>query len=290
VTVAVPVAVTDSAQAQGRRPGVRGAVAPQAKLPATMPTPRPVNVVLRALQILRALNRQPVSSVDAIHKHTGIPKSTIVRLLQTLEADGLVRRAPQYGAYYLTSEVTALASGYHSEPRIVEASSAQAEALTQELKWPVSVAVHDGDAMIVRYSTIPHSPLSFFHSTINMRLSLVTQALGRAFLAYCGQTEQDALIEMLVRSSGGPIAGQEAAIRHMLAEVRERGYALRDPRVRPESSTIAVPIFEDGRVVATIGLTWFSSALTIDQAVARFLPPLQQASAEISQQLAATAG
>ena len=66
-----------------------------------MPASRPVNVVLRALQILRVLNRQPVSSVDAIHKQTAIPKPTIVRLLQTLEADGLVRRAPQYGAYRL---------------------------------------------------------------------------------------------------------------------------------------------------------------------------------------------
>jgi IclR family mhp operon transcriptional activator len=254
-----------------------------------MPAARPVNVVLRALQILRALNRQPVSTVDAIHKHTGIPKPTVVRLLQTLEADGLVRRAPQYGAYYLTSEVTALVSGYHSEPRIVEASSAVAEALTQDLKWPVSVAVPDGGGMVVRYSTIPHSPLSFFHSTINMRLSLVTQALGRAFLAFCEPTEQEALIDLLVRSSGEPIAGQEAGIRQMLEEVREQGYAVRDPRVRPESSTIAVPIFEGSRVVATIGLTWFSSALDVKEAVTRFLPPLRQASADISRALAATA-
>ena len=254
-----------------------------------MSPPRPVNVVLRALQILRALNRQPVSTVDAIHKHTAIPKPTIVRLLQTLEADGLVRRAPQYGAYYLTSEVTALASGYHSEPRIVEASSAICDALTEDLKWPVSVAVHDGDAMIVRYSTIPHSPLSFFHSTINMRLSLVSQALGRAYLAFCSSTEQDALIELLAHSGREPIAGQEPAVRRMLAEVRERGYALRDPRVRPESSTIAVPILEGARVVATIGLTWFSSALDVEQAVARFLPPLREASAGITRTLSATA-
>jgi IclR family transcriptional regulator, mhp operon transcriptional activator len=42
-------------------------------------------------------------------------------------------------------------------------------------------------------------------------------------------------------------------------------------------------------VVATIGLTWFSSALPVEQAVERFLPPLKQASADISQALAATA-
>lgn len=255
-----------------------------------MPTPRPVNVVLRALQILRALNRQPVTTVDAIHKHTGLPKPTIVRLLQTLEADGLVRRAPQYGAYYLTSGVRELASGYHSEPRVVEASAEPAEALTRELKWPIAVAVHDGDAMIVRYSTIPHSPLSFFHSTINMRLSLVSQALGRAYLAFCSPTEQDALLELLAHRSSEPIAGQEPAIRRMLAEVRERGYALRDPRVRPESSTLAVPIFEGPRVAATIGLTWFSSALDAQQAVERFLPPLREGAATISRALATTAG
>lgn len=254
-----------------------------------MTAARPINVVLRALQILRALNRQPVSSVAVIHGHTGIPKATIVRLLQTLEADGLVRRAPQYGSYYLTSEVTALTSGYHSEPRIVEASSALAEGITRELKWPVSVAVPAGEAMSVRYSTIPNSPLSFFHSTINMRLSLITQALGRAYLAFCEPLEQEALIQLLARTSSEPIDGQEASLRRMLAEVRERGYALRDPRVRPDSSTIAVPIFEQGRVVATIGLTWFSSAVTVEQAVLRFLGPLQQASVGISDALSKTA-
>ncbi|HVE52075.1 MAG TPA: IclR family transcriptional regulator C-terminal domain-containing protein, partial [Ramlibacter sp.] len=154
----------------------------------------------------------------------------------------------------------------------------------------VAVAVHDGDAMIVRYSTIPHSPLSFFHSTINMRLSLVTQALGRAYLAFCSPTEQDALLELLARNSSEPIAGQEPAIRRMLAEVRERGYAVRDPRVRPESSTIGVPIFDGPRVAATIGLTWFTSALNTEEAVERFLPPLRETSAAISRALATTAG
>jgi len=250
-----------------------------------MPAAPPVNVVVRALQILRALNRQPVSTLDVLHKQTGIPKPTIVRLLQTLQAERLVRHAPQYGAYYLTSEVTSLSSGYHSEPRIVEASSKVADGLTRDLKWPVSVAVHDGDAMVVRYSTIPQSPLSFFHSTINMRISLLTQALGRAYLAFTDPQEQDALIELLAHTSGDreQMTGGTDALRAMLADVRARGYALRDPRVRPESSTIAVPVFEGPRVVATLGLTWFSSALRLEEAVERFLPPLQQGSAAITQ-------
>lgn len=254
-----------------------------------MPAARPINVVVRTLQILRALNLQPVSTLDALHKHTSIPKPSIVRLLQTLEAEGLVRRAPQYGAYYLTSEVNSLSSGYHSEPRIVEASAAIADRLTQDLKWPVSIAVHDGDAMIVRYSTIPQSPLSFFHSTINMRISLLTQAMGRAFLAFTDPLERDALINMLVNSPQSTDGGvmDASALLGILKDVQACGYALRDPRVRPESSTIAVPVFEGVRVVATIGLTWFSSSLRVEQAVERFLEPLQQASAAITRSLLA---
>jgi IclR family mhp operon transcriptional activator len=256
-----------------------------------MPAAAPVNVVVRALQILRALNRQPVSTLDALHRQTAIPKPTIVRLLQTLQGEGLVQHAPQYGAYYLTSGVTALSSGYHSEPRIVEASSTVADGLTTDLKWPVSVAVPDGEAMVVRYSTIPQSPLSFFHSTINMRISLLTQALGRAYLAFCGPQEQEALIELIAHSSheDQQMAGGADPVRAMLAEVRARGYALRDPRIRPESSTIAVPVFEGPRVVATLGLTWFSSAVSVTDSLDRFLPPLQRGSAAITQALAALA-
>lgn len=256
-----------------------------------MPAGRPINVVVRALQVLRALNRQAVSTLDALHKSTGIPKPSIVRLLQTLEAEGLVRRAPQYGAYHLTSEVNALASGYHSEPRIIEAAAAVADRLTRDLKWPVSVAVHEGDVMVVRYSTIPQSSLSFFHSTINMRISMLTQAMGRAYLAFIDPLERKALLKLLLSAeTAGTVdtfdaVSEPQAIRAMLTQVRRRGYALRDPRVRPESSTIAVPIYDEDHVVATLGLTWFSSALGTDKAVERFFSPLQQASGEISREL-----
>jgi IclR family transcriptional regulator, mhp operon transcriptional activator len=244
---------------------------------------QPVNVVVRTLHILRALNRQAISSLDALHRQTGIPKPSIVRLLRTLESEGLVKQAPQYGAYYLTSGVTALANGYHSEPRIVQVSAGIADALTQQFKWPVSVAVQEGDAMIVRYSTIPNSPLSFFHSTINMRLCLLSQALGRAYLAFCDPESQSALIAMLDRLETPAMSKSE--ISTMLAQTLERGYALRDPRTRPESSTLAVPIFENQRVIATIGLTWFSSAMTQEQAVDRFLAPLQRCSINITASL-----
>ncbi|MBL8385016.1 MAG: DNA-binding transcriptional regulator [Burkholderiales bacterium] len=249
-----------------------------------MPSFPPVQSVVRAIELLQALNRQPVSTIDALHRQTGIPKPSLVRLLQTFEAKGLVRHAPQPGAYLLASGVATLTAGYHGEPLAVEVAAPLLDAAAGELKWPLTLAVVDGDAVVVRYSTIPKSPLSFLHSSIGMRLSMASQALGRAVLAHCTRQEQRLLLEALARSSRAEdaLARDGAAMRRMIAETRRRGYALRDASVRPESNTLALPVFDGRRPVASIGLTWFASTMTPEEAVRRYLPRLRGLAAEVT--------
>src|SRR3954453_17662425 len=68
----------------------------------------PVQSVTRAIDLLQAPNREPVSTIISLHVQTGIPNPSIVRLLQTFAVKGLVRRAPKHGAYHLTSQVRSL--------------------------------------------------------------------------------------------------------------------------------------------------------------------------------------
>jgi IclR family mhp operon transcriptional activator len=252
-----------------------------------VPSFPPVRAVVRTIDLLQALNRQPVSTLDVLHKHTGIPKPSIVRLLESLVSKGLVRHAPQYGAYYLTSLVNTLSSGYHSEPRIVEAARPRLDAVTEAIKWPLAIAVLDVDAVVVRYSTIPNSPLSLLHSTINMRLSLVSRAIGRAYLAFCEADERDTILALLKQSKNpeDAVVHDEQAVREMIEQTRKQGYALRDPSVRPVSGTLAVPVFDGTHVVASFGMTWFASTLSNDEVVRRYLPQLQEAAQAISDDL-----
>ena len=247
----------------------------------------PVNSVVRALDLLEALNRRPISTVDDLFGQTGIPKPSIVRLLQTLEGRGLVRHARQHGAYFVTSQVRTLSSGYHSAPRLIEASAGLLDDLTRRVKWPLAIAVPDSGAVVIRYSTIPLSPLSLLHSSLGMRLSLVSRALGRAYLAFCSAQEQEALIALL-RKSQEPedvLARDEMALRLMLKQTYARGLATRDPRVRTVSNTVAVPVYEQSRVVASVGLTFFSSAMEPDEAIRQFRGELSGLSANISKRL-----
>ncbi len=252
----------------------------------------PVEAVVRAVQLLECLNRHPVSSIAQLHAETNVPKPSLVRLLQTLEGLGYVRRAPKAGGYLLTSKVRMLASGYHSEPRIVEVVAPLLDALTQAIKWPAALAVPDEGAAVIRYSTIPNSPLALLHSSIDMRLGLLTRALGRAYLAFCEDEEREALISLLdVADNPENIAAQNrASLDATLELIRRQGYALRDPKVRPVSNTLALPVFDAHRVVASVGVTWFSSTMSDEEAVKRYLAPLQEVAAAAKAALSEPAG
>lgn len=248
----------------------------------------PIRSVERALDVLLALNRTPVCTLDHLYRQTGLPKPTLVRLLETLEGKGMVVRAPQYGAYSLASGVKTLSDGYHGEPRIVEAAMPPMNDLTRLFKWPVALAVPDYDAVVIRYSTIAQSPLALLHSSVNMRLSMVGRALGRAYLAFCTHAERQALLEVLQGSEReeDALARDRPQLQALLQQDRAQGFSTRMPGVRPVSNTLAVPVRDGRRVVASVGLTWISSALTEAQARQKFLQPLQETAGFIKQRLA----
>ena len=247
-----------------------------------------VQSVTRALDLLEALNRQKVASVKQLHDMTGLPKPTIVRLLKTLSARGYVANDHRQGGYSVTSLVRALSCGFHGDPLVVEAGRASAIDLTRRLKWPVAIAVLDEDAVTVRFSTIPDSPISPFQSSLGRRLSLVARGLGRAYLAFCPEVERDILLRILA-ASGDPEnapARRPAALLRELQAMRSQGYAERDPEVEPKSSsTLAVPVMDGDRVLATLGLTYFTSAMKRAQAAELYVPQLRAAAENISRSI-----
>jgi len=114
-----------------------------------------------------------------------------------------------------------------------------------------------------------------------MRLSLLGRALGRAYLAFCPVSERSMLLDMLTRSQAAEdrLASERKRALSLLAAIRKQGFAERDPVVEPRSSnTIAVPVVAGERVLATVGMTYFTSAL--DRAEILRHVPLVQALAD----------
>ncbi len=252
-----------------------------------MPSYEPLKSARRVLDVLVALNRAPTTSIRDLHAATGIPKPTLVRILETLVAAGFVARDANRGGYQVTSAVTNLSAGFHGEPMVVEVAAPLARALTAEILWPVAVATLDVDAMVVRYSTIPDSPLAHVHTTLNKRLSLVARAHGWAYLAFCPEDERRILLEMVSRSPAPEdrVARSAKTIAEVLREVRTNGHAVRDPAVDPQTSTMAVPVMRGDRVVATVGATFFAKAVTRADAARDLAPRLRELAASIAERM-----
>jgi len=251
----------------------------------------PVTSVMRSLELLAILNRQRVSTIEHMHRLTNLPKPTIVRLLETMMAAGYVARDTRGKGYQVTSQVSALSCGFHGAPQVVEAGRPWAQELTRMFSWPAAIAVLDGNAMLVCYTTSGDSPIAPYHGLIYKQLGLVTKALGRAYLAFC-PAEERRLIYRLLATSPHPdddLMSAPEAIERMIKATRRQQFAERERAIKPEaSSSVAVPIYEHGsdRVLGTIGLTYYASAVKRSDIIERYVPNLKLAAAGISENVA----
>lgn len=236
----------------------------------------PVQSVRRALDVLATLNRLQIASIGNLHDAIGLPKPTIVRMLDTLISEGYVIRDNLCGGYRLTHKVRALDAGYDGIAEILEASRHFSVELTEKIKWPVGIGVLDGNAMAVRFWTGPISPWVHASTLLGRRPNLYTSAMGRAWIAFCPEDEREALIQRFRTVSGRFNAEEEAQYRSLLDRIRADGYAHRAPNTEPlRNTTVAMPMRYDGRVLASITVSFFTSAVPARQVPAQIVEPLR---------------
>jgi len=217
-------------------------------------TERAIEALSRGLLVVEALNRRAYTTLAELHEDTKLPKSTLVRLLDTLIAGGYVRRISRTMGYCLTDRVTLLAAGFQSTDRIVEASRQHLRDVTRIHKWPLAIATLDGDAMQVRYSTLSHSPFSLDRIYIGRRIAFLISAMGRAFFAFSSEETRAVLLSAL-QGTGLEVnraASDEAYIGELVKTVRQDGYALSGPVRDDRAFGIAVPVLKDGEALAAI--------------------------------------
>lgn len=242
----------------------------------------PVQSVVRAFGILRELNRRSVTTIDHLHKATRLPKPTIVRLLETLIAEGLVTTDKRLGGYSVTSSVRLLSTGYHNDSLLVEAARTHCAQFTRAHKWPLSVAVPEEGGLVIRFSTIADSPLSPQFANLNQTLDPRSTGHGRAYLAYCSDKERAVLLRGRTSHKDGRPVEDTKGLRQILARVKQQGYGERDPaRLPAGSSTVALPVMSSDRVLGTVGLTFYTSAMQAEEVGRRLVPRLRECVAGI---------
>jgi IclR family mhp operon transcriptional activator len=235
-----------------------------------------IRSVQRALLVLRAMNEQTVWTLHELHQRTGVPKSSLHRLLCTLERERYVRTDPQVaGCYFLTREVAQLSRGITEKSALAEAAAPLMIATTREIRWPLSLGVIDEDRIRVVFCTMPYSPYAIRPSSTGRRYDMMKSALGRAYLANCPQVERRIIVEACSQSEGAERSPIDVwAMRRVLRETRALGYAIRYAGSTAESTTFAVPVFDDHGLRGVLGYSTYSRLMN-PRMLQRFLPIVQ---------------
>ncbi|WP_322966336.1 IclR family transcriptional regulator domain-containing protein [Sphingomonas fuzhouensis] len=238
-----------------------------------------VRTIARGIDLLAHLNVVGNASGSAIAAQLGLSRPSTYRLLETLATCGLVRFNRETNRYTLAWPVRTLSSGLNDRNRVMCVATPVLYELQAELIWPTDLAVHENGEMVIHESTHPVSPYSIESGMVGSRHPMLLGSLGRAYLAFCPESERDQILEhFLSRCSGGQSFFETPAqIEFMVNKTRKDGFGSRQRDVNQKTSSIALPIRLGGRVLACMDVSWISSALSFDKAVATFLPSLQAA-------------
>ena len=255
----------------------------------------------RGLTVLEVLTRPGPATLAELHRATGLPKSSLRRLLATLIARGVVHRSHQDGRYrsVIAMPGAGFAPGAGQDARFVTLAWPHLQALTLEIGWPSDLQVPREHAMQMIESARALTPYKLWQGRIGTLINMFGAASGRAYLAALPANEALALFRRLADE---PVLGpgrfrmDEAGFRSMLATTRARGHALREPGYGGEVlahdglAALALPILFHGRPVGTINTTWLRDSLSAPAFAQRYLPRIRACRDRIGAALVAASG
>lgn len=260
----------------------------------TMEKGVPIRAITRGLSVLQAVNRGGSITMMEIARTSQVPYPTACRIVQTLLHEGMIEREPARKRYRATALVQSLASGYHDDSQLVEVARPHIEALTDKLLWPISITSRVGAHMMVRDSTHTRTSLTLNNYYPGFTLPIMECSSGKAYMAFCSDTEREHLLEGLrtIEGAAEKMATLLLSNDNLLREVRSQGYATQSRNAYTanpgKTSSIAVPLFRGEEVAGAITIIFFSVAMPMEKAVAQFLAPLSQTARVISDELTAT--
>jgi IclR family transcriptional regulator, mhp operon transcriptional activator len=159
--------------------------------------------------------------------------------------------------------------------------------LLKKVIWPTDLAAFDGKGMLIRETTHKFSPLSNHRSMVGVRWPVLSSSLGRAFFCYSDEKTRASILRVL-QASDDPadrVAKDHTHVENLIRVTRERGYAQSIDETAQGISSIARPVFYRGQVVASINMVFFSSALSPGLAADKHLSDINQAVAELEENL-----
>ena len=224
-----------------------------------MGTSTDVPALRRGLAVLRLLAGKagPITA-GAVARELGLPRSTTYHLLSELVDAGFVTHLAEERRYGLGLAAFELGSAYLRHDPLERLAKPVLRRLIERTGQTAHLGVLHGRETLYLIREQPANPYLTV-TDVGVRLPAQLPASGRAMLAHLPGAQVRALFpakdSFVIRTGRGPT--QLPALRRMLAEDRNRGWAVEDGYVTAGYASVAAAVLDHGgHPIAAISTTF----------------------------------
>jgi IclR family transcriptional regulator, acetate operon repressor len=214
-----------------------------------------VQSVDRAIEVMEILARDGWSGVSELARELDIHKSTVFRLLSTLERRGIVEQHEGTQKYRLGFAVARLAAAVRGPLDLAEAGRDACERLSLESDETVNLAVLEGRSVVnIHQVNLSNSRVSV--DWLGSHTSLHGTSSGKVLLAHQPRERRARLLPRTLEPFTDRTITDRGALFAELDAVAERGYATTSGELEEGLNAIAAPVRgADGTVVACVSVS-----------------------------------
>jgi len=245
-----------------------------------------VRSVEKALDIILAFSEdKPQLSLPEICKMINMPKSTVYRLLSTLENRGFIEHSQMNGKYQLGSRFIKLSNIALKNYDLNETALPVMNELRDKTGETINLYAKKGlDRVCIEQAEGFHHLRRF--STIGDILPLYCGASGKLLLAYENEQEIEKVLNQIGHKAGtrNTIIDYESFLKELVG-IREQGYAFSKGEREVGVTSVAAPIKNSGgKVVAAVSISGPDARFT-EENIKNYKKLVAEGAAKISSNL-----
>ena len=216
----------------------------------------------RALEILRLLGSEPEMRVTDLARRLEVHKSTVFRLLSTLQEHGLVEQTPTTEKYRLGYGLVRLAGAVVAELDLARASRSVLQELATRTGETVNLAILQGE-QVVNIDQIAAPNLVVNVNWVGKQTPLHATSNGKVLLAYLSEDERRRLLDRSLPRLTPRTITDPRILEKQLHRVLTDGYAFTLEELELGLNAVAAPVYAaDGRVQAAVSVAGPSYRVT----------------------------
>ena len=236
-----------------------------------------VGALAKGLRVLRAFDEaNPALSLTELVARTGLDKSAVQRLANTLHLEGLLEKDSETRRFRPSHRWLEMAYAYYWSDPLIPLAMPKLIELSQQLGETVNLGEISGDH-IIYVSRLPCKRTAFAAMLPGRRLPALSTAVGRAILATWPEAEAEAAVATWPVGRNTPRAiTDRAEIAGFVAQAAHEGFALSRDQMILNEIAIAAPIRgPDSRAMAAVQCSVSAHSWTEERIRREILPALQ---------------